>query len=62
MAEYLSEEELAKIQEAFTVFDKKNDKTMPTADLTTLFQALHCNISQEETREYIQVSTHTVMA
>lgn len=51
----MSEEELAKIQEAFSVFDKKNDKVMPAADLATLFQALHCNVSMEETKEYVQV-------
>mmetsp|Transcript_10624 Transcript_10624/g.21260 ORF Transcript_10624/g.21260 Transcript_10624/m.21260 type:complete len:174 (-) Transcript_10624:46-567(-) len=55
MAEYLSEDEIAQIQEVFAVFDKKGDKVMPASDLTTLFQALHCNVSNAEITEYLQV-------
>ena len=58
----LSEEEQAKVQEAFAVFDKKNERAIPVADLATLFQALHCNVSIQEITEYVQVTFNREIA
>mmetsp|Transcript_14237 Transcript_14237/g.22136 ORF Transcript_14237/g.22136 Transcript_14237/m.22136 type:complete len:176 (-) Transcript_14237:47-574(-) len=55
MTEFLSEEQLAQIQEVVSVFDKKGEHTIPAADLTIVFQALSCNVSNEEVKEYLTV-------
>jgi len=55
MAEFLSDEQLTEIQDAFKLFDKKGENQINGNDLVTVFQSLKCNVSQAEMTDYMQV-------
>ena len=55
-AEVLTEEKLAEFNDAFSTFDKKNEKRIPASDLITVFQAMKCNLSKKEETEFLSVS------
>ncbi len=58
-SEFLSDEQLNEIQEAFRVFDKKGENQISGNDLVMVFQALNCNVNQAEIAEYMEVCMHT---
>jgi Ca2+-binding EF-hand superfamily protein len=53
--ELLSEEQLAEVREVIKVYDKKGDGQLPASELAIIFQALSCNVSNEEVNEYLKV-------
>eukprot|EP00277_Geminigera_cryophila_P017616 CAMPEP_0179456956 /NCGR_PEP_ID=MMETSP0799-20121207/40819_1 /TAXON_ID=46947 /ORGANISM="Geminigera cryophila, Strain CCMP2564" /LENGTH=130 /DNA_ID=CAMNT_0021257351 /DNA_START=49 /DNA_END=441 /DNA_ORIENTATION=+ len=55
MADLLSEEKLAEFNDAFSAFDKKGEKKIPSSDLITVFQAMRCNISKKEETDYLSL-------
>jgi len=52
-AKILGEEKVARFREAFSLFDKKNDGTVPTTDLGTLVRAMGSNPTQAQLQDLI---------
>jgi len=52
-AKILGEEKVAKYREAFSLFDKKNDGTVPTSDLGTLMRAMGSNPTQAQLADMV---------
>eukprot|EP00281_Chroomonas_sp_CCMP1168_P019995 CAMPEP_0206233132 /NCGR_PEP_ID=MMETSP0047_2-20121206/11810_1 /ASSEMBLY_ACC=CAM_ASM_000192 /TAXON_ID=195065 /ORGANISM="Chroomonas mesostigmatica_cf, Strain CCMP1168" /LENGTH=167 /DNA_ID=CAMNT_0053656963 /DNA_START=152 /DNA_END=651 /DNA_ORIENTATION=+ len=55
MAEFLSDEQINDVQEAFRLFDKKGENQISGNDMTMVFQALNCNVSMSEMSDYMQI-------
>ena len=53
MADNLTEEQIAEFKEAFSLFDKSGNETIPTTDLVPILQSLGVNPYETELQEMI---------
>ncbi|KAJ1480780.1 hypothetical protein T484DRAFT_1955710 [Baffinella frigidus] len=54
MTELLTEEQAAEIREVIKMYDKKGDGSVSSGDVAIVFQALNCNVSNEEVNEFLK--------
>jgi len=54
--ELLTEEQAAEIREVIKMYDKKGDGSVSSGDVAIVFQALNCNVSNEEVNEFLKVA------